>query len=145
MSKVVSTMDYRYREADAIPVSPSLDLGSSVEESLKIIDNKTKRTSGIGFVLQYPAANQTSAKYMMKTKKTITEVTVLTNAAPSAATTINIYKNSVVAATFTFTTASAVVDITDIACVPGDVIYAGIGAAVNGLTLLTIEVTVVDA
>jgi hypothetical protein len=115
------------------------------ELSLKSLENKLQRTSGIAFVMQNPIASQQSAPYMLKTAKTINEVTVLTNTIPTASTVINIFKNGTQVATLNITTPTTIIDITDISCIAGDVICCGIGTAVNGITLITIELTAVDA
>jgi hypothetical protein len=103
------------------------------------------KTSGLGFCLINPAVDAESARYILRSNKTATEVKVISTTAPTSAITIKVYQNSTEIASFSHATTSTTFDINpNVSLSVDDVIYAKISGAPNGVTNITIELTVVD-
>lgn len=123
-----------------------LVLDASGDVPLAAIPNGVQKR-GICFGMLQPAADQESMRYIILSDKYATEVRCSSKTAPTANTTIKIYKNGTEVASFIWTSGQATTtyDISpDVSLTVGDVIYAKISGAVNGLDIVTIQVTVVD-
>jgi hypothetical protein len=102
------------------------------------------KTSGIAFCLLNPATDAESARYILRSDKTGTYVNIVSTSTPTSAITCKIYQGATEIASVSHSTTSSTSDITDVSLSSGDVLYAKISGAVNGVTNITIELTVVD-
>jgi len=101
--------------------------------------------TGIAFCLTNPAADAESARYILRADKTAAEVKAVSTTAPTAAITVKVFRNATEIASFDHSTTLTTHDISpDVDLSTDDVLYAKIDGAVNGVTNITIELTVVD-
>jgi hypothetical protein len=101
-------------------------------------------TNGIAFCLYGTLPdNSESSRYILKSPKTITEATIISSTAPSSAITVQIFKNNVqigsnISHSTTLTTSTLSSNL-----VSGDILYVKISGSSNGITNITVEVTVI--
>ena len=144
------TVDAKGRvTAGANPTSLAVDItGNAATATLATTAttaNKTSNAKGIAFSMVNPVSGQQSARYYVESAKTATKVVAMCSAEPSASTSLIVYQNATAIASFSITAATTTVDITDVSLSVGDVLYAAFSGAVNGITNITVQLTVVDA
>lgn len=96
----------------------------------------------VTFAMNAPVADCRTVPYMVKNACAISEITILTDVVPTASTTFLLFLNGAQIASIALTTASSITALTQ-SLAAGDILYAKISGAVNGIGFATVEVKVV--
>lgn len=98
----------------------------------------------VEFCFVSPADSAESPRYLVYTDRYAVYCTVICKTAPTASTTIKVYKNgSTEIASFAITTALTDYDMSDVLVEAGDTIHAAISGAANAIDLMTVSVELV--
>jgi microcystin-dependent protein len=101
-------------------------------------------TSGLAFCMINPLTNQESSRYVVKKDMKAIDVVAISTIVPTANVTINVYQNSTIIANFTTKALSTTYSINpNIMLHDGDILYAKINGAPNGIVNITIQLTIV--